>query len=321
MNSQVEDLIARITQAYVARSGPTPLEYSSSLSSLLGCEVHLKCEHLQPTGSFKIRGASNKIRILSPEQRRHGVTTASTGNHGKAVAYAARAAGVSATVYVAADAAPAKLEGIRALGAELVIIDGLSLDAELKAREAAATQGKTYISPYNDLDVVAGQGTLGVELLQQLPDMDAVFVSVGGGGLIGGTGTALKAARTNIDMVGVWPQNSVCMLRALEAGAIVPVEEQPTLSDGTAGAIEPGSVSFPICQHVVDHRITVSETEIASAMRRLAQSDHWMVEGSAGVALAGLVQHASAWRGKKVVVVVCGRNISLESFLSAVSPA
>jgi len=315
----MKDLFAKIMEAHWAKlRGPTPLSRSASLSAALACDVFLKCEHLQPTGSFKIRGATNKVRLLNPEARRRGVITASTGNHGKAVAYAAQAAGISATVYVAVSTAQTKIDGIRALGAELVLVEGPPIDAELKARAAAAEQGKTYISPYNDLEVVAGQGTLGVELLEQEPELDAVFIAVGGGGLIGGTGTALKNLRPSTEVVGVWADHSPCMLRALEAGAIIDVPEYPTLADGNLGAIEPGSVTFPICREVIDGKIEVTEAEIASGMRRVAQSDQWIVEGSAGVAIAGLVQRMDAYRGKKVAVVLCGRNVSLETFLGAV---
>lgn len=319
MDNLLDDLFARIVEARTFSLPATPLEFSSVLSKALACEVFLKCEHLQPTGSFKIRGATNKVRLMGRSDRHKGVTTASTGNHGKAVAHAARAAGVAATVYVAADTAPCKIEGIRALGAELVVVDGTPLEAELAARKAAAAQGRTYISPYNDMDVVAGQGTLGLELLDQEPGLDAVFIAVGGGGLIGGTGTALKALCPQIDVVGVWPTNAPCMLRALEAGKIIDVEEQPTLSDGTAGAVEPGSVTFPICEAVIDDTVEVNEAEIAAAMQRIAQADHWMVEGAAGVALAGLIRRAGAYRSKKVAVVLCGRNIDPEIYLAAMN--
>jgi len=321
MENLLDDLFARIVEARTFSLPATPLEYSPVLSKGLGCEVLLKCEHLQPTGSFKIRGATNKIRLMGRSDRRRGVTTASTGNHGKAVAHAARAAGVAATVYVAAGAAPCKVEGIRALGAEVVVIDGSPLEAELLARKAAVAQGQTYISPYNDMEVVAGQGILGLEILDQEPGLDAVFISVGCGGLIGGTGTALKALCPQIEVVGAWPANSPCMLRALEAGKIIDVEEQPTLSDGTTGAIEPGSVTFPICEAVIDDTVEVREAEIAAAMQRVAQADHWMVEGAAGVALAGLIQRARAYRDKKVAVVLCGRNIDPELYLSAMNIA
>jgi threonine dehydratase len=280
--------------------------------------VLLKCEHLQPTGSFKVRGATNKIRLLGEDARRAGVITASTGNHGQAVARAGALAGVRVTVFVAASTAQSKMDAIRRLGAELSIIDGNPLDAELAARRLATEQGETYVAPYNDPDVMAGQGTLGVELSEQAPQLDAVFVSVGGGGLVGGLGTALKRLSPNTKVMGIWPENSPCLLRALEAGRLFEVPELPTLSDGTAGGIEPGSITFPICQSVIDARITVSESEIASAMRDVAATDHWIVEGAAGVALAGLLKVAPAWQGRRVAVVLCGRNIALETFLGAI---
>lgn len=319
---EMEDLFARILHAHKAirpQVPVTPLARSNALSAALGCEVLLKCEHLQPTGSFKLRGATNKMGLLAAQARSTGVTTASTGNHGQAVARAGALAGVPVTVYVAASASPAKMESIRALGAELVVVDGAPIEAEFLARKRAAESGKFYIPPYNDYDVMAGQGTLGMELMEQDPDLDAVFISVGGGGLIGGAGTALKRLKPGIRVVGVWPENSVCMLKAMEAGKIIDVEEQETLSDGTAGAVEPGSVSFPVCQQVIDETITVSEQEIATAMRRVAETEHWIVEGAAGVALAGLVKQAHAYKGRKVAVVLCGRNIVLDTFLKAIA--
>lgn len=317
----MDGLLDRIMDAHRAirpQVPVTPLDHSSALSATLGCEVFLKGEHLQPTGSFKLRGATNKTRLLNENERRAGVVTASTGNHGLAAARAGKLAGVPVTVYVAASASRAKTDAIKALGAELVVIDGPPIEAEIQARRSAGEQGKTYVSPYNDIDIIAGQGTLGAELAEQAPDLDAVFISVGGGGLIGGTGTALKRLSPQTRIVGVWPENSPCMLRALEAGGIVDVAEQDTLSDGTAGAIEPGSLTFPVCQAAIDDKVTVTEAEIAAAMRLVAETDHWLVEGSAGVALAGLVKQAAAWRGRKVAVVLCGRNIALDTFLKAI---
>jgi len=315
------ELINAITEAHAAirpQVPVSPLQLSGPLSRTLGCTVLLKNEHLMPTGSFKIRGATNKMRLLGDEARRKGVNTASSGNHGQAAALAGSKTGAKVTVYVAASAAKPKVDAIRALGAELILVDGPPIEAELRARRQAEEQGKVYISPYNDLDVVAGQGTLGMELVEQASDLDAVFISVGGGGLISGVGTALKNLSPRTRVVGVWPENSPCMLRAMEAGEIVDVEEQDTLSDGTAGAVEPGSVTFPLCQEVIDEAVTVTEAEIGRAMRMIAEAEHWIVEGSAGVALAGLVKRADAFRGKKVAVVVCGRNIALEKFLHAI---
>jgi threonine dehydratase len=296
----------------------TPLELSPALSAALGCEVLLKCEHLQPTGSFKVRGAANKVHMLAEAARRAGVITASTGNHGQGVARAGALAGVAVTVYVGSATAPQKMAAIRALGAAVVIIDGPPIDAELEARRQAQIQGKTYISPYNDLDVVAGQGTIGIELARQAPELAAVFVAVGGGGLISGIGTALKQLSPRVHVVGVWPENSPCMLDALKAGAIVDTVEYPTLSDATAGAVEVGAVTFPICGTVIDTTITVTEAEIASAMRTVAETDRWMIEGAAGVAVAGLIKSAAAYRGRKVAAILCGRNIALDKFLRAV---
>jgi threonine dehydratase len=317
-------LFERIKRAHSAirpQVSVTPLERSRLLSDALGCEVLLKAEHLQPTGTFKIRGATNKIHLLGEDGRRTGVITASTGNHGQAVARAGALAGVPVTVYVAASTAPSKMEAIKGLGAALVVVEGNPLDAELQARHRAAEERRPYISPYNDLDVVAGQGTLGMELLEQAPQLDAVFISVGGGGLIGGTGTAIKHLRAQTRVVGVWPENSPCLLRALEAGRIIDVAESPTLSDSTAGAVEPGSVTFPICQTVIDETVTVTESEISAAMRNIAAAEHWIVEGAAGAALAGLIKVADAYRGRKVAVVLCGRNVALETFLQAIGKA
>lgn len=321
MDTDLFNRILDARRAFSAASWPsmTPLDHSAGLSAWLGCEVYLKCEHLQTIGSFKIRGASNKIRLLTPDQRRAGVTTASTGNHGKAVACAGRAAGVAATVYVAKETAQGKIDAIRAYGAEVVVVDGPPIDAERTARAAAETRGRTYISPYNDRDVMAGQGTMGLELLEQQPELDAVFLSVGGGGLIGGLGTAVKTLRPATQIVGVWPENSPAMLRSLEAGEIVEAEERPTLSTSTAGAVEEGSVTFEVCRQVIDTTIEVGEAEIAAAMAAIARHDQWMVEGAAGVPLAGLVKQAEAWRGRKVAIVLCGRNIALETFLRAVA--
>jgi threonine dehydratase len=313
----MEDLFTAIMAAHAAirpQIPVSPLEHSAALSARLGCEVWLKCDHLLPTGAFKVRGASNKMRLLGDTARRAGVVTASTGNHGLAVAWAGARAGIPVTVYAPASAVRSKLDAIERLGARLVVVDGPPIEGERSARRHGEETGTPYISPYNDADVVAGQGTLGVELAGQADALDAVFLSVGGGGLVSGVGSALKRLCPDTRVVGVWPEHSPCMLRALQAGHIHDVAEQPTLSDATAGAVEQGSITFPICQRVIDERITVAEAEIAGAMRAIAETEHWMVEGAAGVALAGLAQDAQRWRGKKVAVVLCGRNVGLDMF-------
>lgn len=299
----------------------TPLTPSTALSASLGCKVYLKCEHLQATGSFKYRGAANRIRVLDAASRACGVVTASSGNHGQALALAGRVAGTSVTVYVARTASPAKMAAIRAYGAELIVLDIDPLQVELFARAEAERSGRTFVSPYNDLDIIAGQGTMGVELLEQLPDVDAVFVAVGGGGLASGLGTALKAGRPGIQVIGCWPEVAQSLKRNLEEGRIFDVPEEATISDGTAGNVEPGSVTFEICGRVLDERIAVSEMEIKVAMRDIAEAEHWIVEGAAGVAMAGARAMASQFAGKSVAVILCGRNVALAKFLEAVSAA
>ena len=282
----------------------TPLEYSAETGA------YLKLEHLQHTGSFKFRGASNKIALLTPEQAAAGVVTASNGNHGLGVAAASKARGIAAEVFVSAQVSPAKAKRIEALGARLHSAGEDPLTAELAARSAAADSGRVFISPYNDYDVMAGQGTIAIELEQQLPQLDAVFVAVGGGGLIGGIGSYLKAVSPHTQIIGCWPGHSPVMLRCLEAGSIVEVEELPTLSESTAGGLEPESVTFDVCRQVIDRGVLVTEREILDAMRLLLETEHWVAEGAAGVALAAYLKEASRWRGKRVAVIICGRNVS-----------
>jgi threonine dehydratase len=295
----------------------TPLERSAILSSKLGCEVWLKADHLQPSGSFKLRGATNKIRLIAEEGLHRNVITASTGNHGRAAAHAGAIFGLNVTVYLPRGAPPAKMAAIRERGAKLVTVEGGSLDAETEARRVAESEGIPYVAPYNDLDTMAGQGTLGLELVEQASDLDAVFICVGGGGLIGGVGAAIKARSPGTRIVGAWPEASTCMLDSLRAGEIVATPETDTLSEASTGAVEPGSVTFPVCQAVIDETVTVSELEIARAMREVAEAECWMIEGAAGVALAGLIKLADKYQGKKVAVVLCGRNVALETFLGA----
>ncbi len=284
-------------------------------------EAWLKCEHLQHTGSFKFRGALNRLMSLDAQEQARGVIAASTGNHGQGVARAARILGIAATVYVPEAAAPVKLAPMRALGAEVVPVPGDGLAAELEGRRVAETDGRVFVSPYNDPVVVAGQGTIGLELSEQLPKLDALFVSVGGGGLISGIGAALKAANPGLKLVGCWPANAPAMARCLSEGHIHEVAETETLSDGTAGGVEAGAITFESCQALIDEQRLVSEADIAAALERLAREERWIVEGSAGVALAALIADRAAYAGQRVAVVLCGRNIGFERFLEAVGVA
>ena len=185
------------------------------------------------------------------------------------------------------------------------------MEAEVAARAAAEKSGKVFISPYNDIDVMAGQGTIAVELLEQLGMVDAVFVAVGGGGLIGGMGAYLKSCSPQTEVVGCWPQNSPVLYESIKAGKILDdVEEWPTLSESTAGGLEAGSVTLDVCRNVIDRSLLVSEDEILSAMRLLRDKKGWFVEGAAGVAVAAFIKEAKRYRGKTVAVVICGGNLS-----------
>ncbi len=288
----------------------TPVDESVGLAP--GVNLLLKLEQVQRTGSFKFRGASNKLALLTAEQAAAGVVTASNGNHGLGVAAAARDRGIRAEVFVSAQVSPAKARRIEAMGAQLRCAGDDPLEAELAARRAAADSGRVFISPYNDPDVVAGQGTIAVELVRQVPRIDAVFAAVGGGGLIGGIGAYLKAVSPDTEIVGCWPEHSPVMYECLRAGRIIDVGEQPTLSESTAGGLERDSATLPLCRDVIDRGVLVSEQEILSAMRRAFETEHWVVEGAAGVALASFLKGRERYEGKTVVVVLCGRNVSPE---------
>jgi threonine dehydratase len=291
----------------------TPLEPSAALERA-GVRPLLKLEHLQHTGSFKFRGACNRISLLTPEQAAAGVVAASNGNHGLGVAAAARARGIAAEVYVSRQVSPSKARKIEHLGARIHLAGDDPLAAEVAARQAAVETGRVFISPYNDPDVVAGQGTIAVELHRQAPNLDAVFVAVGGGGLIGGIGAYLHAVSPTTEIVGCWPRNSPVMYECMRAGGIIDVPEQPTLSESTAGGLEPGSVTLDLCRRVIDRSVRVSEEQIRAAMRLVLEEEHWVVEGAAAVAVAGFLQEAERYSGKKVAIVLCGRNVSPEAF-------
>jgi threonine dehydratase len=266
-----------------------------------------KLENRQHTGSFKARGAFSKLLALSPAERSGGVIAASTGNHGAAVAYAARQLGVAARIVVSHGANPGKLAAIAALGGTIEEHGSDSAEAEVFARGEAERLGLPYISPYNDLDVIAGQGTIGVELTRQAPHLDQIFIALGGGGLLAGVAAWLKATNPGVRVVGCSPENSAVMIASLRAGRILELESKPTLSDGTAGGIEPGAITFPLCQALADDYVTVGEEEILAAMRQIRESHGEVVEGAAGVALAGYRRVGKP--SERSVVILCGGNV------------
>ncbi|REJ79346.1 MAG: threonine/serine dehydratase [Acidobacteria bacterium] len=309
---EIKDAYSRI-ERHLRR---TYLQHSLHYSSKTGADVYFKCEHLQHTGSFKLRGALNKILSLSEEELARGVVTASTGNHGAAVAYALAIAGASGSVYVPKEASESKIANIRRLGAEIEMFGDDSNDSEMKARQVAGESGAVYVSPYNDPFVVAGQGTVGLEISEQLPDVDAVFVSVGGGGLISGIAGYLKAFKPDVMMVGCSPANSKVMLESVKAGKVLELESLPTLSDGTAGGVDPDSITFGLCSDLVDEWVTVSEAEIRESLIEFIDAEHQLIEGSAAVAIASMLKTAESFRGKNIAVVLCGGNIGTTAMRS-----
>ena len=309
---QVREAADRIRPVVVQ----TPVEQIEGLAPNIEGEVFFKLENLQATGSFKLRGASNKILSLSSEQAARGVIAASNGNHGLGVAAAAKSAGIAAEVYVSNHVSPSKARRIEEYGARIKRIGNDPLEAELAARAAASEQGKVFISPYNDVEVMAGQGTIAVELLRQVRSPDALFVAVGGGGLIGGIGAYIKSASPRTEVVGCWPENSPVLYESIKAGRILDVHEEPTLSESTAGGLEPGSVTLEVCSRVIDSSVLVSEAEILDAMLRVRVLKGWVIEGAAAVAVAAFLKTAERYRGKRVAVVICGANVS-EKVLSA----
>ncbi len=288
----------------------TPVEEISELVPAAGARVYVKLENLQETGSFKLRGATNRILRLSFEEQEPGIVAASNGNHGLGVAAAAKSAGITAEIYVSSQVAFTKAKRIEEYGARIVKAGSEPLEAEITARDKALKSGRVFISPYNDWDVLAGQGTIAVELCEQIPALDAVFVAVGGGGLVGGVGAYLKYASPRTEVVGCWPENSPVLYEAMKAGRIIPVAEKPTLSESTSGGLEEDSITLDVARAVIDTSILVSEEQILDAMRLVHRSKEWLVEGAAGVALAAFLKTADRYRGKTVAIVICGGNVS-----------
>jgi threonine dehydratase len=291
----------------------TPLEYSLALSQMTGCEVFLKLENLQHTGSFKARGAMNKLLALTPEQRAQGVVTASTGNHGAAVAFGLRTLKMQGMVFVPEEASPTKVEAIRRLGAEVRVHGKDSVQTEIFARQYAEQNAMVYVSPYNDPQVIGGQGTIAVELVRQLDRIDAVFVALGGGGMIAGIAGYLKTVFASAKVIACSPQNSCVMIESMKAGRILEINSLPTLSDGTAGGVEPNAITFEPCCRLIDESVLVMEEEIRETMLMFIETHHLLIEGSAAVAVKAFLKTHEQWRGKNVVVVICGGNVSLKT--------
>ena len=287
--------VTRAEQRIRSRVRETPLEPSEALGPGGGQgRLLLKCENLQHTGSFKARGALNALLSLSSEERARGVVAASSGNHGAAVAWGLRALGAQGTIFVPEGASSTKVAAIRRQGAEVRAFGDDASLAEGRARAFAAERGMPYISPYNDARVIAGQGTVAVELCRQLERINAVFVPVGGGGLVSGIAGYLKAVLPGVRVIGCQPEASPVMARSVEAGAIVDIPSGPTLSDGTAGGIEPGAITLPLCRSLVDEFVLITEDQIREALRLVLETHHLLIEGAAGRRRRGVPPGAGA---------------------------
>lgn len=270
-------------------------------------DLWLKCENEQETGSFKWRGALSRLSLIPSG---HAIVTASTGNHGLGVAKAAELYGLKATIFIPSTAAPKKIEKLVALGADLHLVDGDSLQAELTGKAYAQEHGLPWVSPYNDTEVIAGQGTIAIELVTAIPHIDKVYVTVGGGGLISGIASWIKLNSPGTEIIGCQPVNSPEMYLSVQAGRVVDAPDaRPTLSDGSAGPLEEDSITFPICSRLIDRFILIDEAEIESAIHHLYDAQGLIVEGAAGVAMAAAMKDSHRRPTDQSVVILCGGNI------------
>jgi threonine dehydratase len=294
----------------------TPLVQSQFLSSSCGCGVYLKLENLQITSSFKPRGVFNKLLHLSADEKSKGIITASAGNHGEAVAFAAQKLNYYARVVVPITTPKVKIDGIRKYGADLVLFGENYDEAEHKAKELARKDGCAYVSPYNDELIIAGHGTIGLEIIEALPNVDTVMVPLGGGGLISGISIAIKSSRPDVQVIGVQSKSSPVMYESLKAGKIVEIQKVTTKSvaEGLSGNV--GPITFEIVQKYVDRVVLAKEETLRHAVYLLWNYDKQVIEGSGAAAVAPIMENKPLFKDKLVVSVVTGGNIDRDLFQS-----
>ncbi len=291
---------------------PTPTVVSPSLSERLGVAVHLKLEHRQTTGAFKLRGASNAIASLADDEKKRGVVTASTGNHGRALAYAARREGMRAVICMSRLVPQNKLDEIRRLGAEIRIVGNSQDDAQAEADRLAAQEGLVMVPPFDHPAVIAGQGTIGLEIMEEVPDAATVLVPLSGGGLAAGIAAAVKGINPAVRVAGVSMLRGAAMKASLDAGAPVVVEELPTLADSLGGGIGLANrLTFAMCRDLLDEVILLTEDEIAAGIRHAYRHEREIVEGAGAVGIAALLAGKAAADGP-AVLVLSGRNIDMD---------
>lgn len=315
-----------VTDVYAARRRlgtrlpRTPLLPSSWLSSIADGNVFLKIESLNLTNSFKIRGALNAALRLSEgiDSDTQTIVAASAGNHGRALALAAEELGVPCVIFTPASAPEAKQIAIRRHGAVLHLCDDYDA-AEKQAKEFADAEGAVYVSPYNHPDVIAGAGTIGLEIVEAMPAFDVIAIPLGGGGLASGVGLAVKAAAPQATIVGVEVEASSPFSLSLEAGRITEITPRPSLADGLVGNLEPGAITFPLVKQVVDYVVKVSEDELGRAMKGLATEEHLIVEGAGAAATAAVMAGKASAPGQRVIAMVTGGNVDLPKWLFTIS--
>lgn len=292
----------------------TSLVHSQFLSNFCDGEVYLKLENSQSTSSFKIRGALNKMLHLSAEEMERGIVTASAGNHAQAVAIGAEKLNLSAKIVIPRNTPKVKIDKIRKHNVELILHGDIYDEAEQKARELARKDGLTYISPYNDNLVIAGQGTIGLEILEDLHTVDTVIVPVGGGGLISGISIAIKSIEPSVRIIGVQSEASPVMYESLKAGRIVDAEMRESIADGLFGGIEKDSITFEIVQKYVDRLLLVKEKTIRKAIFLLWNKEKQVAEGAGAVAISLILENKDPFAGKTIVAVISGGNIDKKLF-------
>lgn len=311
-------LAARRIAPHVRR---TPTERSAVLSAELGAEVWLKLECQQRTGSFKLRGALNRLLTLPDDARTRGVLTCSAGNHGLGIAEASRLTGIAATIVVPQNASTAKVEALRRAGVELLLIGRDYDEAEAQAPEIARERGLAFVSPYDDPAVIAGAGTVALEALLDLPETGTIVVPIGGGGLASGIGLAARALLPGVRIIGVQSIASAAMTASLAAGQLVPVASDLTLADGLAGNIAAGSITFPLVRDTLDDVLTVSEASIARAMHTFLDRHHLIVEGAGAVGLAALQESLLPATPGPILLIVSGSNVATKTLAGVLNGA
>lgn len=308
--SDIESARARISD--VARV--TPVRRSAWLTEAAGVPVWLKLESEQVTGSFKVRGAANTLLQLSPAERKAGVVAVSSGNHGRAVAHVAALLGIGATICLSGRVPTAKRRAIEELGARVVVAGPDQDDADSAARRLVSDEGLVFVHPFDDPRVISGQGTVGAEIVEQVPDVRRILVPLSGGGLAGGIAVALSAVGGEVDVIGVSQDRGPAMIESIAAGRIVPVVEEDTLADALAGGLgESNAHSFDLCRTLLSGTALVSEEEIGSAMAGLARHEGLRVEGGGAVGPAAILKAETAPHGP-IVIVISGGNVSDETF-------